>query len=115
MLNEVFIKKAMDATIVQADNGLWYLEPMWKQIVLDSGLSISKTTSWDEVESILKLEVQKRNTINSKKSYVINWLYDLIKFDAEPLLLEEETDYFKRIIEMVKSNREENQAKEDQN
>ena len=106
MLNEVFIKKAMDVTIIQADNGLWYLEPMWKQIILDEGLSVGKTGNWNEIEDILKLEVQKRNTINSNSPYVLTWLYNIISTQLEPTITQEETDYIKAVTEYMKFKHE---------
>ena len=67
MLHSEFITKAVKATIEQADNGLSYLEPMWKSLLIDNGLNVSEIsdveTSWSDIQDILKLEVEKRNTI----------------------------------------------------
>ena len=106
MINSVFLKKAKEETIVQAENGLWYLEPEWKQMILDTGMSIGKGNSWEEVGEILKLEVTKSNTMNSKKPYVDEWLYNLITAEIEPAVLAEETDYIKQVTEFMKLNHE---------
>ena len=110
MLYTEFINKAMNLTIEQADNGLFYLEPLWENILNDNELFLSDisdaTINYDKVFEVLKLEVEKRNTINSKKPDVINWLYDLITAQIEPAMLQEETDYIKQVTEFMKTNHE---------
>ena len=108
MLYTDFIYKAMDLTIEQADNGLFYLEPLWRNILYDNQMNVSSITDakadWGGVLDVLNLEVTKRNTINSKKPNVINWLYDLISSQIEPAMLEEENDLIKNVIEYMKTN-----------
>lgn len=106
MLNSVFLLKAKEITIIQADNGLWYLEPEWKQIISDNGLSVGKGNSWSDVKEVLELEVAKRNTIDSKKQIVVDWVYNIITSQIDPAILEEETDYIKQVTEFMKANHE---------
>ena len=107
MLYTDFIYKAMDLTIEQADNGLFYLEPLWRDILYDNQMDVVNISDadadWGGVLDVLNLEVTKRNTINSKKPDVLNWLYDLITAQVEPAMLEEETDYIKNLIEYLKT------------
>ena len=107
MLYTDFIYKAMDLTIEQADNGLFYLEPLWRNILYDNQMDVVNISDadadWGGVLDVLNLEVTKRNTINSKKPDVLNWLYDLITAQVEPAMLEEETDYIKNLIEYLKT------------
>ena len=62
-----FVFKAEKLTINLLENGVWYLEPEWKDILYrnDMGdlenLTDSFLSGWDDVEDILKLEVEKRN------------------------------------------------------
>lgn len=116
MLYTEFINKAINETIVEADNGLWYLEPLWRNILHDNGLFFNDVSDFetepDIVEDVLKLEVEKRNTINSKKPAVIDWLYDLITTQVEPAMLQEETDYVKQVIEFMKANHEQQKSDE---
>ena len=109
MLHSEFITKAVKATIEQADNGLSYLEPMWKSLLIDNGLNVSEIsdveTSWSDIQDILKLEVEKRNTINTLEPYVLNWIHDIITSTVEPAVLQEETDYLKNYIEYMKANK----------
>lgn len=111
MLYTEFVNKAMNETIIQAENELWYLEPMWRRILFENGLSIDKISdakkiSWNDVEDVLKLEVEKRNIISSKRPAVINWFYELISTQIEPSMLQEETDYIKQVTEFMKANHE---------
>lgn len=110
MLYGEYIEKAKDLTITQADNGLYYVEPMWRSILDDNELYFNEISDAkvkpEDVLEILKLEVEKRNTVNSNKPYVLNWLYDLITTQVEPAMLQEETDFIKQVTEFMKTNHE---------
>lgn len=110
MLYPDFIHQAIDLTIVEADNGLSYLDPMWKSILYDNKLDIKRIssfkTTWDEVFSVLKLEVERRNAVNSKMPEVIKWLYDLIYTQLEPAILDQETDLMKEMLERMNAKTE---------
>lgn len=116
MLLSEFVFKAIDATIEQADNGLFYLDPMWKFTLKDNQLNCSDVSDNDvneeEIEDILKLEVEKRNAVNSLKPYVLQWVHDVITASVEPAILQEETDYLKNLTEYLKANREAQGLKE---
>ena len=107
-----FIHKAMELTVQQFDNGTWYLEPEWQDMLYREGLGDienledSYLDGWYTLEDILKLEVEKRNARDSKKNEVINWLYELITATVEPAILQEETDYIKQVTEFMKLNHE---------
>ena len=110
MLYSDFIIKAKEATITQADNGLFYLEPMWRSILDDNRLYFNDVSDFEAepsiVEDVLKLEVEKRNIVNSKKPAVLDWLYELINEQIEPAMLEEETNYLKDVTEYLKTKKE---------
>ena len=116
MLYTQFINEAIDLTIEKADNGLFYLEPLWRNILADNMLYFNEVSDYqvepDVVEDVLQLEVEKRNTINSKKPDVINWLYDLITAQVEPAMLQEETEYIKQVTEFMKANHESKEQEE---
>ena len=115
MLLSEYVLKSMDATIEQADNGLYYLNPMWRFILEDNKLDWSEISDNaiddEDVEDILKLEVEKRNTVNSLKPYVLNWVYDVITSSVEPAMLQEETDYLKNLTEYLRANKEAQELK----
>ena len=107
MLYSDFIGKASEVVIEQADNGLFYIEPLWKNMLIDNQLNITDIsdieTSWDDVKDVLKLEIEKRNTINTLEPYVLNWIHDVITSSVEPMVLQEETDYIKNLMEYMKA------------
>jgi len=108
MLYTEFINKVKEETIIQADNGFWYLEPDWRHIMytlkLDPAQVTDYTFGWTEIENILMLESEKRNVIESKKGKVVEWIYDIITTKIEPAILEEETDYIKAVTDFMKQN-----------
>jgi len=108
MLYTEFVSKAMDETIVKAENGLFYLEPMWRTILNENELTIDKisdaTVTISDIKDVLKLEVEKRNTINTKRNDVYEWLFDLITATVEPAIMKEETDYIKQVVEFMQQN-----------
>lgn len=107
-----YIYKAKELTIQQLDNGTWYLEPEWQDILYREGmgeldnLEDSYLDGWYTLEDILKLEVDRRNAKDSKKNEVINWLYDLITVAVEPAVLQEENEFIKNMMDYMKVNHE---------
>jgi hypothetical protein len=116
MLYTEFIHKAIDLTIVEADNGLFYLEPLWRNVLHDNQLFFNDVSDFETepsiVEDVLKLEVEKRNKINSVKPYVLNWIHEVISATVEPAILQEENDYIKNLTEYLKVNKEAQALKE---
>lgn len=113
MLYTEFILKAKELTIIQdEETQQWYLEPEWQDILYRNGLgqldelNDSYLSGWYDVEDILKLEVERRNRLNDKTPFVMNWLYDLLTTTVEPAMLQEETDYIKQVVEFMKVNHE---------
>lgn len=110
MLYTEFINKAFNKTIVKADNGLFYLEPLWRNILYDNQLDIKEIsdakTDWSSIFDILRLEVEKRNTVGSVKPYVLNWINEVVTSAVEPAMLAEETDYLKNLTEYLKTNKD---------
>ena len=110
MLYSKFIFHAKEMAVKQLDNGTWYLDPEWKDIIcreIESNIDNiedSYLADWWDVENVLHLEAEKRNAQNSKKEDVINWLYELINSTVEPTMLEEESNYIKNVVEFMKVN-----------
>lgn len=113
-----FIYEAEQKTIKQLDNGTWYLDPEWKDIIcreVEKDLDLiedSYLNDWWDFENVLQLEVDRRNAQDDKKKDVINWLYDLIHTTVEPAVLAEETEYLKNLIEFRKYSNENNESLE---
>lgn len=102
-----FMKKACDEVVVQAENGLYYLEPAWRVILdsagLDCDLVKDVTLRQDQLKEYLELQVIKLNTINDKKPAVIDWLHQTVTAVVEPAMLEEETEYVKNLTEYLQT------------
>lgn len=103
MLYTEFLQKAVDLTIEETDNQTFYLEPLWRSILNDNNMSLKMISdvkcSWIDIEDVLKLEVQKRNTVFSKTPIVIDWLYKVITSEIEPAMVEQQTEIVKKMIE----------------
>jgi len=108
MLYTEFFNKSAGLTITQAENGLFYLEPLWKFILKDNQLNVSDVSDaemdWAEILEMLKLEVERRNSICTNRPLVEDWLFDTISATVEPAIMQEETDYIKNVIEFMKTN-----------
>ena len=99
-------------TVKQLENGSWYLDPEWKDIIcreiekdLDN-VEENYLTDWWDIENCLELEVQKRNLHDDKKKAVIDWMYELITAQVEPAVLNEETEFIKNRVEYMKVSSE---------
>lgn len=107
MYYSTFITRAILSTIKQMENETWYLEPEWKDIIcreIESDLSKlrnSYLSDWRDVESILRLETERRNAQSDKKKEVINWLHETIFAAVEPAMLQEENEFIKNMMEYL--------------
>ena len=101
-----FMAKAVEETIEQAENGLYYLAPDFRLRLETENLTPARIEdvemNWDGIKEYLKLEVQKRNTMEDKKPAVINWIHQLITMTIEPAMLEEETEMIKNVVEYMR-------------
>ena len=106
MLYTNFLLKSVKEVIIEADNGLSYLTPMWKTILIDNDLDVKNISDynveWSDIEDVLKLEVEKRNTESSLKPYVIKWVYDLITASIEPAILQQQTNMLEAMLKSYK-------------
>lgn len=119
MLYAEYIKKAKELTITFNEESLVsYLEPDWQTILYDNGMDNledipdSRIDGWYDLEDVLKLEVEKRNAISSKRNLVYNWLYELISSTVDPAMMQEETDLIQSMIEFSRMKNAENASTE---
>lgn len=111
MLYSEYINKAKGMVIEQDDDTkTWYLHPEWRFELYMSGMGNLKFAErdfrpdWSTIEDTLKLEVERRNAVQDKRNYVLNWLYDTLSSQVEPAILAEETDYIRNMMEYMKLN-----------
>lgn len=105
MLYSKFIEKVKEVTITYDEESMvYYLEPDWQTIVYEHGLgnfddvTDMRIEGWYDLEDVLKLEVEKRNAIASRKNIVFNWLYEIITAAADPALTDAENNIFTALM-----------------
>lgn len=113
MLYSDFIVKAMNTVIKQdEDTEIWYLNPEWVDKLHRAGLGNledledSYITDWLDVEDILKLEVKRRNMIDDKRNYIIDWIYNVLKQKIEPAETDAENEYVDELINYYRREKE---------
>ena len=113
MLYSDYIHKAKELTIVYNEESLThYLEPEWQNILYSNGLGNFNDIKdmyiedWNDLEDVLKLEVEKRNAVSSKKNLVYDWIYSIISSTVDPLMASEENDLVQSLIELAKTKKE---------
>ncbi len=110
MLYMEFINKAKELTIEQHENGMWYLQPEWKYILYSNDLAVLKfrdfRPDWYTVEDELKLEVEKRNSKDSKLNAVLEWVSGVVNTAIDPAMLEEENALVSDAISWMKMSHE---------
>ena len=113
MLYSDYISKAKELTISYNEEAVvYYLEPDWQTILYENNMSDLESIpdihieGWYDLEDVLKLEVEKRNAISSKKNLVYDWLYSLITSTIDPAMIEEETNLVQSMIELSRTKNE---------
>ena len=107
MTYNTFIHEAVKRTIGVLDSGIWYLDPQWLDIISRNLLSDLTTltdsyvTTWDQVEDILKLEVERRNKLMDNSRFVTDWFFDLITSQIDPAMIQEENNLVKDILKYM--------------
>ena len=101
-----YMKHACDETIVQAENGLYYVEPAFRVILDLAGLNPANIedydVTWRGVQEYLDLQVKKLNTINDKAPAVYDWLHKIVTTTIEPSMLAEETEMTQNLVEYMR-------------
>lgn len=110
MLYIDFMKKAEEFVLsYDEDSGLTYLEPDWRVIL--SGLNLDpekditdSPISWDWLCERMMLEVERRNKLDDRSKYVIDWIYSILTAAIEPAMLNEENELMKNMMDYMKLN-----------
>ena len=113
MLYAEYIKKAKEITIVYDEDAVvWYLEPDWQTILYENELGNledipdMRINGWYDLEDVLKLEVEKRNALMSRKNFVLEWIYNVITSVADPAIEESDGNFLQTMLEAVKQKGE---------
>lgn len=110
MILSEYLSKAVDLTIGYGENGLCYVEPLWRMILENNDMNITVITDadigWDYVFNVLSLTANKINTIHSTRPYVSNWLYEVISSKVDPAMVEKENEFVQKMVDFIKANQE---------
>ncbi len=109
MIYAEYMMKAKDIAIsFDDDSQTYYLEPEWKTYLYENELGDLDSVSgaypltWFDVEDVLRLEVERLNKKMSKINHVVDWVYDLISQNIDPMMMQEETEYVANVLEYLK-------------
>lgn len=109
MLYTDFFKKASEAVILVDENsGVVFLDPHYRVTLQDWDLDPAQIedypTNWSQLGETLKLEVKRLNDCSSKIGFVTEWLYRVITSTVEPMMLQEENEYIRNVMEYMRLN-----------
>ena len=96
--------KAIELCVPYDDvTGRSYVEPLWREILEGEGIKVPAKEEVRMLET-LTLAARKADAKNDRTAAVMDWLYDLISSQAEPAILQEETEYIQNVMEYMKLN-----------
>lgn len=107
-----FMKKAEEFVLsYDEDSGLTFLEPDYYAILLGLKMDPEKDISdipltWAEFEKRMELEVERRNKLDDRSKYVIDWLYSVLTSAIEPAMMQQESELMKNIMDYMNLNAE---------
>lgn len=95
------------------DDGEWYISPYWKYHIADGwSENYIKFTdalsdynySIDDCKDALQLQVKKRNAELGKEIQVSKWIYSILQSSMDSVMLQQETDYMKNVVDYMQLN-----------
>ena len=93
------INQAIELVVVDAGNGLSFLEPRYKEALRISGLlDHEDVISPDELFEAVHLEVLKRNAIGNKMNIIAAWIAETIDKVVDPAITQEENELMKNLL-----------------
>ena len=114
MLYSKYMLEIQKLVIIDNDDvGHSYLDPSYKMILIDAGLTPDVVTDyeidWADVKEILELEVQRREKEFDNSRNVIDWIYSIITTTVDPAMINEENELMKNMMDYMKLNHELNE------
>lgn len=112
MLYQEFMNKATDLVVTtDEDTGISFLEPDYYAIMIfenmDPEHDISDVpVSWQQFAERMKLEAERRNAIDDRTKFVMDWLFQLLTAGVEPAMMQEETELIKNVMSYMNLNQE---------
>lgn len=107
-----FMKKAEEFVLsYDEDSGLTFLEPDYYAILVGLKMNPEKDIgdiplTWAQFEKRMELEVERRNKLDDRSKYVIDWLYSVLTSAIEPAMMQQESELMKNIMDYMNLNAE---------
>lgn len=107
-----FMKKAEEFVLsYDEDSGLTFLDPDYYAILVGLKMDPEKDISdipltWAQFEKRMELEVERRNKLDDRSKYVIDWLYSVLTSAIEPAMMQQESELMKNIMDYMNLNAE---------
>jgi len=113
------INQAIELVVVDAGNGLYFLEPRYMEALRIAGLfDYPDVIDKDELIEAVHLEVEKRNAIGNKMNIIAAWIAETLDTVVQPAITKEENELMKNMLDylerdkIVKDKEEELKEKE---
>lgn len=113
------INQAIELVVVDAGNGLYFLEPRYMEALRIAGLfDHPDVIDKDELIEAVHLEVEKRNTIGNKMNIIAAWVAETLDTVIQPAITKEENELMRNMLDylerdkLVKDKEEELKEKE---
>lgn len=101
------INQAIGLVIVDAGNGLCYLEPRYKEALRIAGLDqYEDVISKEDLYEAIKLEVERRNTCGNKMNVIAAWVAETITTVIEPAIAQEQNELMKNMLAYLERDKE---------
>ena len=101
------MEAAIELTVVtDSISGMSYLEPNYRLLLKESGISLPDDKDGSELYELLHLEVEKRNAKLNRLQPVLDWLYDVMTTTVDPAVTQEENELIKNVMDYMKLNSE---------
>lgn len=101
------MEAAIELTVVtDSISGMSYLEPNYRLLLKENGISLPDDKDGSELYELLHLEVEKRNAKLNRLQPVLDWLYDVMTTTVDPAVTQEENELIKNVMDYMKLNSE---------
>ena len=93
------INQAIELVVVDAGNGLYFLEPRYKEALRIAGLTEHEDViDPEELFEVVRLEVEKRNTVGNKMNIIAAWIANTLDTVIDPAITKEENELMKNML-----------------
>ncbi len=101
------VNQAIELVVVDAGNGLYFLEPRYKEVLREAGLTEhEESIDPEELFEVVRLEVEKRNTLGNQMNVIAAWVAETITTVIEPAIAQEQNELMKNMLAYLERDKE---------